>query len=349
MGGALANRKPPSTDLISSPLNSTNVIPPFLLFPPIRNTALALASWRSPDQEKNLQLFYQTTSGSLRGRAWTSSSGWVNDSFPIPDAIAKNNTPIAQTSWPGSNGDREIQLFYLKPGNVLCNAVYSSGTWSKGDLEAENIVVAEDGKMAAITWNSNTQVRVYYQNMNNTVQEIVWGKGTLGRNIWVMSNPRVAKMIPGAGIGALSFVEGGYEQIRIYTQDATGAIVSEDYREDGWHEPYQMYSSSSIPLGTSIATSIVNTSGERWGLAAATVYFVGEAGMVKELTWKPDAGTWALTLAPANLAEGNIDGSIVAVDWGSSDVRLVYEKSDGGLGETALMDDTLWKAADFGN
>lgn len=342
--GVTLAKKGPSTEILSVEGSSAPADSPSSA--PANLTNLALASWRSTTDEKdmNVQLFYQGSSGELRERKWTSASGWSPDSLLIGDTpiIARENSPIAQATWVTIGGAREIRLFYLNADNIICDAVYSSGKWINGSLEAEKFRAGENAKLGATIWNMNTEVWVCFQNSNDELQQLSWKNG-----IWTLTTDGLMTTAKGAGLGTLYWVDStGDPQLRVYTQTKDHAIISLDFAKGKWKKPNPLYNSTTTPLGTSITATMVNTGGEHKGLAMVRVYFVGERGIVREINWSTEANAW--NQDPRNLVEGQVGGSVAAVDWNLHDARMIYEKREGGLGEMVLSgESTTWNATDF--
>lgn len=339
----IMSQKQPSIVRPSS--SSSSPLPPSL--PRARNgTGLAMVPWRSRTDadDLNLRLFYQTGSGELRERFWNSALGWSNYSSIIGDStiIAKDNTPLAHATWGTFGGAREIQLFYLNPDNIICDAIYSGGKWAKGSLGDRSFSAGEHSQLAATVWNHQKGVVVYFQDSDDQVLELVY---TGSSNEWARYDAEQLslKTAKGAGLHAIHFVIGDKPQLRIYTQTDDHAIISKAYN-DVWEEAVGLYKSTTTPLGTSIVGTMVNTGSENEGLAMVRVYFVGERGIVREVNYH-QISDW--NLDPRNLIEGdNNGGSIAAVDWDENNARMIFKKREGGLGEMVL-DGKKWDTTDF--
>lgn len=344
----VANLSPGSSTTISSvqDMSSTPAAPTApatsassaSLPPAIDGTGLTLAAWRSSSNtsDLNLWLFYQGKSSELRERIWTLDSGWSSNSSRITESIvSRNNTPLSQINLATANGSRSIRLFYLNDENIICDVAYSNGQWSKGDLEGGGFTAAEDSKLAILPWSNGTELQVYYQDSSNDVRELRWRN-----NVWARSN-QLLTTAKGSGLAVLYSTEDGDPQVRLYAQTADHAIVSMDYKLGSWYLPYALYNSTVTPLGTNIAATIVNTGAEYEGLLLVRVYFLGEGGIVRVMTWQ---GGWSNE--PRNLVEGVEGGALAAVDWDVNNGRTYFQRKSGTLGEMVVEGKSL-NASDF--
>lgn len=244
-----------------------------------------------------------------------------------PQITAKHGTPLAQVQLSTPSRGREVHLFYINPEGIICDAIYANGRVLGGSLGTKGFLAGKDSKLAAIVFNNTTEIRIYFQDSNGFLTELIWVNGGC---TWVDLELTTAK---GAGIAAVHYFNNRGYFLLIFTQTPDGVIVRKVYHNGVWHGPFVICALEDTYLGTSITAVTVNSGDRAQGDCIRRLFWTRRGGYVQELCVV--SSTWGVS--PTDVVMPREGGSIAAAVWGLDGARLVYEQEgDSKLCEVAL-------------
>ncbi|KAJ8079111.1 hypothetical protein PM082_013398 [Marasmius tenuissimus] len=184
----------------------------------------ALCSFAWDDRKQ--AVFYQANDGAIRERRHL-DSGWQLTDFIQPNCMM--GTSIAAV-W----GDhaRVVVLFFQNSEGYLCYRVFSDQSW-KPTIQLQK--AAKRSGIGAASWDDCHSVRVYFQDEQNTVQELSgalnnssnWASGCLSSLVNPFS-------VPIGDISVITWVQDGRHEIRIYFQEESCDIVEWCFDGSRW-------------------------------------------------------------------------------------------------------------------
>ncbi|KAK6335145.1 hypothetical protein TWF718_010583 [Orbilia javanica] len=179
------------------------------------------ASYIAPTGAWNL-VWFQAADGSIKQARWYGE--WVITTI-IESGKALHHTPLTALLW----GPQDtFRLYYLNPQFELQEWCWDTkgGTDNKydGALNAAKVKVAPYSKIAAISFGG-ANLRVYYQDANNKIEEYTFGGGSN----WKKGATLPGEALPGT---SLAFVnrnkwDANPPSIRGYFQTASGGLAEQ--------------------------------------------------------------------------------------------------------------------------
>ncbi|KAI1460350.1 hypothetical protein F4805DRAFT_454774 [Annulohypoxylon moriforme] len=153
----------------------------------------------------HIRVYYQDVDGNIRETFYDDGQGWNTRQ---KDVVGKGklNTGIAATSW---NQGTEIRVYFLSPTNQVVERYYSggaAGSWKDGSLTTKKkFIAAPYSQVATVSSGvgsgpSLKELRVYYQDTDNRVREVVL---SIQNETWLDGTHSLPVAVPATSISAI--------------------------------------------------------------------------------------------------------------------------------------------------
>ncbi|TFK60782.1 fucose-specific lectin [Pluteus cervinus] len=257
--------------------------------------------------------------------AGANSTSASNPDPGVPVATNLVDPGVAAVTW--QNDGLHIRVYFQKDDGGVYEGAWDQGNgWSSSNTK---LVQAKSGTpLAAITFDP-TQIRVYYIDESNVLQEYVynngWSKGS------TLPSPNIS---PTTSLSAVTWGPSSSEQVRVYYQKQDNTVQEVVY-SSGWSlgNSFGDQANPGTGLGAILATDINNTPSLR-------VYWQAKDLTLNEYNW---SGSWSnrnLNWSPAP------SSGIAAASWtdssGNPFVRVYYENSAGTIEEVGYNSPSGW-------
>ncbi|KAK5658021.1 hypothetical protein OQA88_2575 [Cercophora sp. LCS_1] len=176
-------------------------------------------------ENTRLRVYVTAVDGGIREIQFEDSTGWTGGTSHNVIAKGKIGTPIAATSL----GLRNIRVYYITTGNHLGEAAWDGEGWYNGVLSKRSYDVAPYSSVSAVFLGGTTNLRVYAQLTNDTIQEWTCDSG----NGWQVGT-NLGPALPGTQIAATTWATDTIH-IRVYAQAQNLDIFEECWDGSGWY------------------------------------------------------------------------------------------------------------------
>ncbi|KAI1356759.1 fucose-specific lectin [Xylaria sp. FL0043] len=282
--------------------------------------------------EYECKVYYQDTNGTIRESVHL-LSGWKNTTSST--FSAKPASPLAVISF---DSGKEVRVYCVSADGYLEEYGYNSkqSSWWSGALTKQKFRVAEASKVAAVYWSEKNNIRVYAQDPDNKIQELVYTDDGGWRKGAVLPTAEV-----GSSLAAVRWEKSG-THLRVYYL-APGSTVKEHCYEDSrWFDGE--FSINNIPPFASIAAVVWRDSNSGVHLR---VYVQDSTARIA--VYQNDGG-WKSqgTIQGTNLGTLRPGRRIAALEWkDGAEQRLYYQADDNKVREEGQTNGESWHAGEY--
>jgi hypothetical protein len=229
----------------------------------------------------NLAIVEYCRNGPTLGDAWAGTAGF---------SPARPGTSIAavsfQTTMPPRPTQNHIRVYFQTLDNSIVQYAFDPGTgWDNGTKIEFEPTPARGTALAALAWESGSQIRLYYQDTSGILRELVLKNGA--QPVPYMGgcpqNPAYRGYAPNllTGLAAIQWHDDVHGlQVRIYYQNASGVVEEIVYTNGNWQPAPGAGTASEAARGSSLAAVYFESGGPN-----VRVYYQDTNGMVREKTW----------------------------------------------------------------
>ncbi|KAI0503254.1 fucose-specific lectin [Xylaria bambusicola] len=280
--------------------------------------------------EWQCNVFYQDDNGAVR-QSIHNKGNWSHTTTPT--FTAKPSSPLAAISF---DGGKEVRVYCVSGEGYLEEYGYSSNKpgWWGGALNKLRFRVAAASKVAAVYWNDNRNIRVYVQDPDNKVQELVYdnsGGWRKGASLPVAQD--------GSSLAVVRWEKEGRSCLRVYYQARDSSTVKEHcYENSKWFEGE--FSIPDIPPYASITAVVFRDAQAGVHLrvflqdsSASIIAYHNDGGWVKQ-------GAVVGPLRPGR--------RIAALEWREgTELRVFYQADDNKIREQAQSNAGAWYKGEY--
>ncbi|KAK6529372.1 hypothetical protein TWF281_008548 [Arthrobotrys megalospora] len=280
------------------------------------------AAYIAPTGAWNL-VYFQASDGSIKQARWYGE--WVITTI-IAAGKAVAHTPLSALLW----GPQDtVRVYYLSPQYELQEWCWDTkgGTDNKydGALNAAKVKVAPYSKLGAISFGGSN-LRVYYQGPNNSIEEYTFGGG----QGWKKGATLPGDALPGTYLAYVNRNpwDASPPSIRGYFQTVTGALAEHVWETDqGWS--LGNFSISSAPFLTPIAA----TCSPQQDFPKIHVYWLSVDNTIIESTnwhgWNAPKEIDNISVVKGDIAATSFTRDDKSVDvriYGTAELNVLFER-----------------------
>jgi hypothetical protein len=248
---------------------------------------------------------------------------------------AKPGTPIAVTNWQHGT---QTRVYYLDTDNKTRQRVRmnmnpgDNESW-KDSSDFPREIASQQSRLAAARSDENdSNILVYYQDMNGHIQELKYDSDD---HQWYLSKMPIVNATIGTDLAVIS----GLEQVRLYYLSSQDAKLREMYYDgERWYE--KSIDQYNMAPGAPLSAVAWNYGGK----FRIRVYTVNGSNQLVQLVFNKEKGGWKAVVTTDEIVLKHASrGSAVAAVLGpyTSAIQVFYQPESNVIGQARFLCDAV--------